>query len=81
MSPDTPSSLASQLLQGDWVVRKCQVHHKNCGSWLAGDEAGTSNINVAWYAVIAGKPAPTRGLGCPQMPGSQQKLWELACWR
>jgi hypothetical protein len=47
MSPDTPSSLASQLLQGDWVVRKCQVHHKNCGSWLAGDEAGIFNIDVA----------------------------------
>jgi hypothetical protein len=36
-----------------------QVKHKTCGSWLASDEVGTANIDIACHTPIAGKPAPT----------------------
>jgi hypothetical protein len=44
LATDTPPSLASQLLQGFLVYIAFVCAADSCGSWLAGDEAGTSNI-------------------------------------
>jgi hypothetical protein len=47
MLPVIPPSLASQLLQGQWVYAVFVNNRNYCGSWLASDEAFTFNINVA----------------------------------
>jgi hypothetical protein len=39
------------------------MQREPCKSWLASEEAGKPDINVAWRAAFAGKPAPTGNLG------------------
>ncbi|QCY11393.1 hypothetical protein ELQ88_11505 [Pseudomonas sp. MPC6] len=59
----SPSSLASQLLHGNWrrawVLRSTRPP---CRSWLASESGGSVDIDVGCQAVFAGKPAPTREL-------------------
>jgi hypothetical protein len=51
---------------------------QNCGSWLASDGGGSVDGDVGWGGPIAGKPAPTRISGVPEIVGIPQNLWELA---
>jgi len=72
--PDTPPSPASRLLQCFVAFTNPEATEDPCGSWLASDSGVSGAGDVAWAAVIAGKPAPTgdwcrpRGSNSPAIP-------------
>ncbi|RRW67228.1 hypothetical protein EGJ53_05980 [Pseudomonas fluorescens] len=50
-----------------------------CGSWLASDEAGTSNTDVECQDAIAGKPAPTGFCADPQIEFGKKAVRNTFC--